>query len=180
MKKLLLFTIAVVSGLFLGPFAIISADNQMMPAPIVHSADFERMKGLVGAWEGKVDMGHGMETLKVTYELTSAENAILERFAAGQPHEMVTVYHDRSGKLTMTHYCSLGNQPHMELTNPGETTMKFVLSEKEPNLVSLNEMHMHALTITVDGKDTISHTWTLYDKGVKKSDVSVKLMRTRI
>ena len=180
MKKLLLFTIAVVSGIVLGPFAAISADNQMMPAPIVHSADFERMKGLVGAWEGKVDMGHGMETLKVTYELTSAGNAILERFAAGQPHEMVTVYHDRSGKLTMTHYCSLGNQPHMELTNPGETTMKFVLSEKEPNLVSLNEMHMHALTITVDGKDNLSHTWTLYDKGVKKSDVSVKLMRTRI
>jgi hypothetical protein len=58
--------------------------------------------------------------------------------------------------------------------------MKFVLSEKSPNLASLNETHMHALTITIDGKDSISHTWTLYDNGVKKSDVSVKLVRTKM
>jgi hypothetical protein len=179
MKKVLVFAIALVVGLAIGPFAAVSAEH-MMPAPTAHSSDFERMKGLIGAWEGKVDMGNGMETLKVTYELTSAGNAILERFAAGQPHEMITVYHDHSGKLTMTHYCSLGNQPQMELTNPGETTMKFVLSEKSPNLASLNETHMHALTITIDGKDSISHTWTLYDNGVKKSDVSVKLVRTKM
>jgi hypothetical protein len=179
MKKIMAFAMVILTGLAIGPFAAVSAEHQM-PVPITHSGDFDRMKGLVGVWEGKVDMGTGMEALKVTYELTSAGNAILERFAAGQPHEMVTVYHDRSGKLTMTHYCSLGNQPHMELMNPGDTTMKFVLSEKNPGLASLNETHMHALTITVDGKDSISHTWTLYDKGVKKSDVSVKLARTKI
>jgi hypothetical protein len=179
MKRILAFVFVILAGLTLSHFKAVSSEN-MMPAPITHSGDFERMKGLVGAWEGKVDMGKGMESLKVTYELTSAGNAILERFAAGQPHEMVTVYHDRSGKLAMTHYCSLGNQPHMDLTNPGESTMKFVLSEKDPGLASLNEAHMHALTITVDDKNSISHTWTLYDKGVKKSDVSVKLVRTKI
>jgi len=180
MKRRSAFAIVIIAGMALGPFAAISADHQMMPAPITHSSDFERMKGLAGTWEGKADMGKGIETLKVTYEVTSAGNAILERFAAGQPHEMVTVYHDRNGKLTMTHYCTLGNQPHMELTNPGEETMRFVLSEKEPGLASLSETHMHALTITVDGKDSISHTWTLYDKGAKKSDVSVKLVRTKV
>jgi hypothetical protein len=178
MKRMLAFVFVVLAGWMLAPFGAVSTEN-MMPAPIAHSSDFERMKGLVGVWEGKVDMGKGMESLKVTYELTSAGNAILERFAAGQPHEMVTVYHDRGGKLTMTHYCSLGNQPHMELTNPGESTMKFVLSGKNPGLVSLNETHMHALTITVDDKDSIAHTWTLYDKGAKKSDVSVKLVRAK-
>ncbi len=179
MKRIQVFVFVILAGLMLVPFGVVSTEN-MMPAPIAHSGDFERMKGLVGVWEGNVDMGKGMESLKVTYELTSAGNAILERFAAGQPHEMVTVYHDRGGKLTMTHYCSLGNQPHMELTNPGETTMKFVLSKKDSGLASLNETHMHALTITVDGKDSIAHTWTLYDKGAKKSDVSVKLMRAKI
>jgi hypothetical protein len=179
MKKILVFALVILVGLTFVPFAAVSAEHQMIPAAITHSADFDRMKGLVGVWEGKADMGKGMETLKVTYELTSAGNAIVERFAAGQPHEMVTVYHDRSGRLAMTHYCSLGNQPHMELTNPGETAMKFVLSDKDPGLASLNETHMHALTITVEGKDSISHTWTLYDKGVRKSDVSVKLTRTK-
>jgi len=179
MKKVISLTIIVFLGLALGPLSVLSGEHQM-PAPVAHSSDFERMKGLVGVWEGKTDMGKGMETLRVAYELTSAGNAVLERFAAGQPHEMVTVYHDYNGKLAMTHYCSLGNQPHMELTNPGEAMMKFILSEKTPGLVSLNEMHMHALTIALDGKDSISHTWTLYDKGAKKSDVSVKLTRVKI
>ncbi len=93
---------------------------------------------------------------------------------------MVTVYYDYNGKLTLTHYCSLGNQPHMELTNPGENTMKFVLSEKTPNLVSLNEMHMHAHSITVDDKNSMMQTWTLFDKGAKKNEVSVKLVRTKM
>ena len=176
MKKLTSITMIILLGLAFGTTAAYAGEHQM-PAPVTHSKDFERMKGLVGTWEGKSDMGKGVEPLKVTYELTSAGNAIIERFAAGQPHEMVTVYHDYNGKLSMTHYCSLGNQPHMELKNPGDINMMFVLSEKNPGLASLNETHMHALLITVDNKDSITHTWTLYEKGVKKSDVVVKLAR---
>jgi len=40
-------------------------------------------------------------------------------------------------------------------------------------------MHMHALTIAIDTKDSITETWTLYDKGTKKNDVSVKLARSK-
>jgi hypothetical protein len=35
--------------------------------------------------------------------------------------------------------------------------MTFILSETTPGLASLNETHMHALTIAVDGKDNITH-----------------------
>jgi len=179
MKKIISSTIIILLALTLAPLVSYSGESQM-GAPVTHSKDFEKMKELVGVWEGKVDMGKGVEQLKVTYELTSAGNAIVERFAVGKPHEMVTIYHDYNGKLSMTHYCSLGNQPHMELRNPGENNMTFVLSEKTPGLASLNETHMHALTIAVDGKDSITHTWTLYDKGAKKSDVVVKLARTKM
>jgi len=177
MKKILTHIAVILVVLALRPVAVSSGEHQM--PPITHSGDFERMKTLVGAWEGTADMGKGMETIKVIYELTSAGNAVLERFAAGQPHEMVTVYYDSGRKLVMTHYCSLGNQPHMELTNPGESVMKFVLVEKNPGIDSVNETHMHALTLTIDGKDSISHTWMLYDKGVKKSDVLIKLGRLK-
>jgi hypothetical protein len=178
MKKITVFITPVLLVLSLALAAY--AEERQMPSPVTHSKDFEKMKELVGVWEGKADMGKGPEQFKVTYELTSAGNAVVERFAAGQPHEMVTVYHDYNGKLAMTHYCSLGNQPHMELRNPGENNLTFVLSEKNPGLVSLNEMHMHALTIAVEGKDSITSTWTLYDKGVKKNDVAVKLARTKM
>lgn len=179
MKNLLSFTIIILLGWAFAPFSALPGEKQMVAA-ITHTRDFEKMKELVGVWEGKADMGKGMEQLKVTYEQTSAGNAIVERFDAGKPHEMVTVYHDYNGQLTMTHYCSLGNQPHMDLRNPGENNMTFVLSEKNPGLVSLNETHMHALTIAIDGKDSITHTWTLYDNGAKKSDVVVKLVRVKM
>jgi len=154
MRRKLAAVTFVLMGLALCTIAAYSGEQM---SPVAHSSDFQKMKVLVGTWEGKSDMGKGIETLRVTYELTSSGNAILERFAAGQPHEMVTVYYDSSGKLTMTHYCSLGNQPHMELTNTGEPTMKFVLSEKNPGIASLNETHMHALTITIDGRQHLAH-----------------------
>lgn len=67
----------------------------------------------------------------------------------------------------------------MELMNPGENSMMFVLSEKNPNLASVKETHMHALKISLDGKNSITHTWTLYENGEKKSDVVIKLVRTK-
>lgn len=176
MKKILVITLTLLAVIAAGSLTTFAGEGQM-GAPVTHSKDFDRMKGLVGVWEGRVDMGHGMDQLKVAYELTSAGNAIVERFAAGKPHEMVTVYYDYNGMLAMTHYCSLGNQPHMELRNPGETTLKFVLSEKAPGLASMTEMHMHALAIAFDGTDSIMQTWTLYDKGAKANEVSVKLTR---
>jgi len=179
MKKSITFITIILLALAFGPLASYAGEYQMA-APVTHSKDFEKMKELVGVWEGKTDMGKGIEQLKVTYELTSAGNAIVERFSAGTPHEMVTVYHDYNGKLAMTHYCSLGNQPHMELSNPGGANLMFILSKKTPGLASLKETHMHALTIAFDNKDSITSTWTLYDKGAKKNDVVVKLARTKI
>jgi len=178
MKKIILISILALMVMLLGPIAV-QAGGAQMGAPVTHSTDFDRMKGLVGIWEGKADMGKGMEMFRITYELTSAGNAIVERIATGTPHEMVTVYHDYGGKLAMTHYCSLGNQPHMELSNAGEATLSFILSEKMPNLVSTNEMHMHALAIVFNGKDSITETWTLYDKGAKVSDHLIQLSRVK-
>jgi len=177
MKKLISITIMFLPVLVLAPLATYSGEYQK--APTTHSKDFDKMKDLVGVWEGKADTGKGTEMIKATYELTSAGNAIVERLFVGQPHEMVTVYYDFNGQLSMTHYCSLGNQPHMDIMNSGEKDMIFVLSEKNPNLSSLKETHMHALKISFDGMDTITHTWTLYENGEKKSHVVIKLVRVR-
>jgi hypothetical protein len=177
MKKFMSFILVGLLWLVMGPLAASSGEYQM--GAVTHSKDFEKMKELVGVWEGTTDMGKGMVAIKATYELTSAGNAILERLFVGLPHEMVTVYYDYNGKLTMTHYCSLGNQPHMELMNSGENNMLFVLSEKNPNLSSLKEIHMHSLNISFDGKDNITQTWSLYEEGEKKTDSVIKLTRTK-
>jgi hypothetical protein len=179
MKKLLaLSMMTVLLGMMIGP-AVVLAGEKGMGAPIAHSGEFETMKKLIGTWEGKAGMGKGMEPVKVTYELTSAGNAILERLFPGTPHDMVTVYYDFDGKLNMVHYCSLGNQPHMELVNSAGGSLEFVLPEKNPGLSLLKEMHMHSLRITIDGEDSITHNWTLYDNGEKKSVEVIKLVRSK-
>jgi hypothetical protein len=178
MKKLLGFTMIILVAAGYGPASVFSEEHNK-PESVVHSKDFETMKTFIGAWEGKGSMGTGSETIRVTYELTSAGNALLERLFPGTPHEMVTVYYDFKGKLNMTHYCSLGNRPHMELVNSTPDSLEFVLSEKDPGISSLKETHMHSLRISVEGKDGITHNWTLFDNGEKKSTEVIRLNRVK-
>src|SRR6476661_3314233 len=131
------------------------------PAPPKLSSDFERMKSLVGTWKGKADMGQGMTEFTVEYRLISGGSAIEERIFAGTPKEMLTIYHDRKGKLALTHYCMLGNQPGMILKSGDSKSLQFDFDPK-CGVDEKSEMHMHALTITFEGPDTIVQDWKLY------------------
>src|SRR5258708_228538 len=93
--------------------------------PYQGSTEFERMKTLVGTWKGKTDMGEGPMDFTVEYRLVSGGSAIEERIFAGAPKEMVTMYHDKGGKLALTHYCMLRNQPGMRLKSSDKKTLKF-------------------------------------------------------
>src|SRR6478609_3828908 len=71
------------------------------------SAEFERMKTLVGTWTGKSDMGDGKGPIemKIEYRVIAGGSVLEERIAPGTPMEMVSIYYDKNGKLAMTHYC---------------------------------------------------------------------------
>src|SRR5690349_23952665 len=85
------------------------------PQPKPASAEFERMKSLVGTWQGKTDIGQGPVDLTVSYRLLAGGSVLEERVFAGTPHEMITMYYDRDGQLALTHYCMFGNRPGMLL-----------------------------------------------------------------
>src|SRR5258706_12131909 len=91
--------------------------------PYHGSAEFERMKSLVGTWKGTHDMGQGPMEMTVEYRLVADGSTLEERFFAGTPMEMVTMYHDRHGKLALTHYCMLHNQPGMLLKSSDANTL---------------------------------------------------------
>ena len=113
MRKLALLLVATICFSLGGPFAAHAGEPQS--APYTGSAEFERMKQLVGAWEGTSDMGKKGEKVRVEYRLTAGGSALIETLFPGSAEEMVSVYHDRQGKLAMTHYCMLRNQPRMTL-----------------------------------------------------------------
>ena len=106
-------------GLCTTALLLIAAASELFAAELKSShqasSEFERMKSLVGSWKGKADMGGGPMEFTVEYRLVSGGSVLEERIFAGTPKEMVTMYFDQNGKLSLTHYCMLGNRPGMLL-----------------------------------------------------------------
>ncbi|HEY5909882.1 MAG TPA: hypothetical protein VJA21_04680 [Verrucomicrobiae bacterium] len=142
------------------------------------SPEFERMKGLVGAWKGKTDMGQGPIEMTVEYRLIAAGSVLEERVFSGTPNEMVTMYFDRGGKLALTHYCMLGNRPAMLLKSSDAKTLTFDF-DATCGIDTTKESHMHALTITFDDADTITTSCKAYMDGKETEDHAVTLKRVK-
>lgn len=177
MRKLALLLVATICFSLGGPFAAHAGEPQS--APYTGSAQFERMKQLVGAWEGTSDMGKKGEKAKVEYRLTAGGSALVETLFPGSVEEMVSVYHDRQGILAMTHYCMLRNQPRMTLAKADAQTIELVFTSKGNDIDPAREKHMHAVAITFTDNDHIIQKWTMFEKGKDKGEVTFKLTRMR-
>ena len=112
--------------------------------PYKGSSAFEQMKSLVGEWSATSPM---MGKMNTEFRLISGGSVIEERFAEGTPMEMLSVYHDVNGKLMMTHYCALRNQPRMQLTKSTANSLTFDFVPT-PGLNVGKEKHMHGATYT--------------------------------
>lgn len=144
----------------------------LVPRPTVAqkgaNAGFEKMKTLVGDWEGKTDDGMKVH---VSYKLVSNGTALLETLSpAGEP-EMVTVYHADGGSVGMTHYCAENNQPQMRTAAVTgavkELSFQFV---RATNLASSEDEHMRALVVVFDDNDHFTQKWTFHKEGKDVTD----------
>jgi hypothetical protein len=89
---------------------------------------------------------------------------------------MVSVYYDNKGKLTMTHYCALRNQPRMKLQNADAQNLRFVFVDGS-NIDPMKDAYMHSLTISFVDKDHIIQKWTLFVDGKEKETSVFELSR---
>ena len=176
--KLYKLVFAVVIGSFAwNPVQAIAQEHHHKP--YVGSQAFERLKQLVGSWEGTMDAGKGPETVTASYKLTSADSAIVETVFEGTPMEMVSVYHDnRDRKLIMTHYCAEHNQPNLTLVSMDNNQLTLDLS-KDSDIDVAKETHIHAATIRFEGKDKMIQQWTSFEGGKKKQVVEIAYQRVR-
>ena len=136
---------------------------------------FDKLKTLVGEWEGK---GPDGKTAKLTYQLISGGTALMETFLAENEPPMVTIYHPNGDKLMMTHYCSAGNQPRMQAQVPaGEIkTLQFAFFDVA-NMSKHSEGHISSLGLTFQDSDHITQEWGWRDKDNK--DMVMKANFTR-
>ena len=169
--------IAAVCFLLAGYY--ISYAGEHRSAQPAGSAEFERMKQLVGAWEGTSDMGKEGGKVRVEYRLTAGGSALIETLFPGSSEEMVSVYHDRKGKLAMTHYCMLRNQPRMTLAKADPQSIELVFAKKGNDIDPAGEKHMHAVRIAFIDADHITQKWTMFENGKDSGAVTLKLTRVR-
>lgn len=169
MKSLLvLATLCLASAAFAG-------SDHKHPTPKV-SAEFEKMKALVGTWEGKTTMHGKEEDTKVTYTLTSNGTALVETMQPGTPMEMVTIYANRGNKVHATHFCALGNQPSMTLKKAKDNTFQFEMVGTN-GISNKNEEHMRAVTLTLEG-DKLKQDWTNYKNNKKSGTVTMEFTKS--
>ena len=170
----MLFTLLVFFPLTVG----VSLAGEMHLPPYKGSDAFESMKQLEGTWEGTHVMGEKEDPVTVEYKVSSNGSTIIETFFPGHDHEMISVYHDKAGKLSMTHYCSIGNQPVMDLVKVDGQTMQFSLSG-DAHIDVAKDGHMHGVTMTQLDENHLVHHWTMYQEGKSGGQTTMKLARVK-
>jgi len=128
-----------------------------------HPPAFEKLKTLVGEWEGKMEDGH---LARVTYRLTSGGSALVETIKPGEPEEMITVYHPDGDSIVATHYCGAKNQPRMRASGgPGEIKEIAFSFLDVTNLSAPSAGHMRDLVVTFHDHDHFTARWTYRENG---------------
>ncbi len=141
-------------------------------SPSISGKDaFAALKGLTGEWHGNInEKGKGPE-VTVVYRVTAAGSAVLETLFPGSDHEMVTVYHLDGGKLVLTHYCAMGNQPHMALDKRSTAEDLVFDFAGGSNVNPRKDLHMHSARIHIESPDALMGEWTAFKDG-KEAEVT--------
>ena len=140
---------------------------------IKNSDALEKMKQLVGTWDGTgAEMSD--KKVEVNYKLSSGGSSVVETLFPGTEQEMTTVYYDEAGKLSMTHYCALGNHPVMHLQKSTANELFFETDAKDP---LHGQPHMNSLDITFAGPNSVEQKWTSVEPGKEGHSTVLKLER---
>lgn len=149
-----------------------SGDMAMPPPP--STPEFEIIKSLEGTWVGEGEMHGKKQAVEVRYRITSGKTAVEETLFPGTPHEMVSVYFVDGNDLKMTHYCALGNQPRMKLTEFKKHRRVKTLSMNmydATGMKSPQDPHMGALKLTLKGDDQLTQEWILSSPKGKEASI---------
>ena len=161
-------------------FLAILAATALVSLPVAASAgdglqtpNLDSVKKLIGTWVMVGEDGKPTEQVVSVYRSTAGGSAVIETLFPGTETEMLTLYTQKGDELHLTHYCMLGNQPHMKAVPSEEGTMHFVCTGLEDE----DQNHMHSGKLRWQNKDRIDVKWIAKENGKVDHEADFPLAR---
>ena len=131
--------------------AVKIGDNDIIE--IEHSEGFNKMKQMLGTWEGKLTQNTGtVIDTRSEFKLVCGGNLITE-ILTEDGVEMLTTYSDnKDGELVVKHYCALGTQPAFKLANASSNSVSVTLDESQGGYHPEHHSYVQSMQWTVDAK----------------------------
>jgi hypothetical protein len=153
---------SAISAVTLFCVSAIPGRAQQMP-PAKSNPAFELIKSLAGKWQGTSADGKSAD---VEYQVVSGGTTVMERLHPHDEAEMITMYSADGSRVSVTHYCSVGNQPQMQsepFTVPSQKlAFHFV---RATNLATPESGHMDKLTLRLPDANHLSQEWIFVENG---------------
>lgn len=143
--------------------------------PAQKAALIDRVKTLAGTWD--CDDVHG-EKGTCVYQVSSNGSAVREVMFPGTDHEMTNMYTMDGPDLLVTHYCAMGNQPHMKASAGDPNRIEFKCCGVS-NLASPSQGYMGSLTITFVDADHMRQEWRSIQNGKAGEPTVMDFVRRR-
>lgn len=145
----------ILAGVAIALAAAAGAQTQTKANPA-----WEKMKSLVGTWDGR----EGDKPVSATYTLVSNGTSLMESLNGEHDMNMVTMYAPDGDAIVATHYCAMGNQPRMRAAAPGDAK-KVDFQFVDATNVHGDETVMRRLVVTFQDADHLQQAWTARTNG---------------
>jgi hypothetical protein len=142
-----------------------------------NAARFDALKKLAGDWVQIGKDGKPTDTIFSSIRVTANGSVVQETMMPGTPKEMVTMYHLDGPDLVLTHYCMLGNQPHMKAQADSTANRLVFKAVSVGNLKSEDDNYMSQATIKLVSNDRLEAEWASSKEGKECHKVNFELAR---
>jgi len=138
-----------------------------MPA-VESSAAFDQIKKKLGKWEGQLTQSLTGDVIDVSYEwtLVSGGSTIMESVVEDGVG-MFTTYSDEDGELVVKHYCALGTEPVLSVSEATDRVVALSFNGSRSPLMSDSHDFVNSMRWTMDASDSDSmvYEYTVYLNG---------------
>jgi hypothetical protein len=156
---------------FLGPSSPPAAESTL---PTIEDA-FTRIQSLAGHWEGIDDHG---DAVNAAFRVNTENDAVIETLVVSSgAHQMVTLYRQSEGVISLIHHGAGNNRPHFMVFPPRLPIHELVFEfEDTRNPFSSTAGHVHRLILRFEDMDRFTETW-IFRRDRRDGSISYRFTR---